>query len=153
MTADKETLEALGRKIGDEIFGEKPVTLGDLIEPMPGKIAVKIDTKGEITPGGLYVPVDTARTIHEARATQGVVVAHGDDFDDDDDLESPPPRTKLGDTVLFGKYTGTKIIWQPPTPEGAKERPPREEVIVMHEKDVLAILRSPEQAKNIKVKT
>lgn len=138
---------------GKHDWEEKPVTLGDLIAPMPGKIAVQVDTKNEFTPGGLFIPVETARTIHEARATQGIVVAHGDDSDEDDDLESPPPRTKVGDTVLFGKYTGTKITWQPPTPEGQKERPPREEVIVMHEKDVLAILLSPEQAKNIRVKT
>lgn len=132
----------------------RPIGLGDMILPMPGKIAVKVDTKNEITPGGLYIPEATARTIHEARATQGVVVAHGDDDDEDDDnLDAPPPRTKIGDTVLFGKYTGTKITWQPPTPEGEKVKPPREEVIVMYEKDVLAILLSPEQAKNIKVKT
>lgn len=132
---------------------EKPLTLGDLVEPMPGKIAVMIDTRNEFTPGGLFIPVDTARTIHEARATQGVVVAHGDiDDDSDDDLESPPVRVNIGDTVLFGKYTGTKIIWQPDAgPDGI--RPSRQEVIVMYEKDVLARLLSPEQAKNIKVKT
>lgn len=132
---------------------ETPVGLGDMILPMPGKIAVQVDTKNEITPGGLFIPVDSVKTIHESRATQGVVVAHGDDTEDEDDLDSAPPRTKVGDTVLFGKYTGTKITWQPPTPEGSAVRPPREEVIVMYEKDVLAILLSPEQAKNIKVKT
>lgn len=138
---------------------EKPIGLGDMIVPMPGKIAVQVETKEEFRPGGLFIPIDTARSVHEQRATQGVVVAHGDDDpDDEEDLDSPPPRVKVGDVVLFGKYTGTKITWQPPTPEGfvpSKDNPPpqRQEVIVMYEKDVLAVLLTPEQAKNIKVKS
>lgn len=126
------------------------VTLGQLVRPMPGKIVVQVETKNEVTPGGLFIPVETARSIHEQRATQGKVVAIG--ADDEGDLESAPSLVNLGDVVLFGKYTGTKVEWQPPAPEG-QPRPPKEQVIIMFEKDVLAVLLSPEQATGIKVKT
>lgn len=126
---------------------EKPLSLGDLIEPMPGKIAVQIETKKEMTPGGLYIPIDTARSVHEARATQGRVVAIGSD--DEDDLASAPSRVSIGDTVIFGKYTGTKISWHP----GGDRTKDKEELVIMYEKDLLAILRSPEEARHIKVKT
>lgn len=143
-------MEALGRKIGDEAFREPAVSLGDLIDPMPGKIVVQVATKDEFTPGGLYIPVDTARTIHEARATQGVVVAIGGETDEPVELEDDlTGLLKIGDTVLFGKYTGTKVEWQP-DPENRNKR---EQVIIMMERDVLAILRSPEQARGLKVKS
>jgi len=129
----------------------EPVNLGDLIQPMPGRIAVQIETKSERTPTGLFIPVDTARSIHEQRATQGRVVAIGDETDEVQDLDDDVSSLlKLGDTVLFGKYTGTKISWNPPDINGIRQE--RQEVVIMHEKDVLAILRSPEQVRNLKVK-
>jgi chaperonin GroES len=140
---ERKTIEAFARKIGDEAFAPAPLSLGDLIDPMPGKIAVQIETKKEWTPSGLFIPLETARTVHDQRATQGKVVAIGES---DDDLESPG-IVALGDTVLFGKYTGTKISWQP------DRKAERQDVIIMQERDVLAVLRSPDQARNIKVRT
>ena len=139
----------LGFKATEEMAAETPpkFLLGDLIEPMPGKIAVQIETKKEFTSAGLYIPVATARTIHEERATQGKVVAVGND--DDDDLESAPAKIKVGDTVLFGKYSGTKIEYLP----DPKKRDEKEQVIVMQERDVLAILRSPAEASKLRVRS
>lgn len=118
--------------------------LADLIDPMPGKIAVLVETKDEITPAGLYIPEDSARTIHESRATQGTVVAIGEE--DPDDLESPPSRLKVGDVVIFGKYAGTKVTYKP-------NRETKQAVIIMGERDILAIVRLPAEAAHLKVKT
>lgn len=123
--------------------------LADLIDPMPGKIAVLIATRDEITPQGLLIPYETARSLHEGRAVQGTVVAIGEpdpDFDDDEELSLPPRKLKLGDHVVFSKFTGTKITWQP---DRTKER---QEVLIMMEGDVLAIIRNPDEAKNLKVR-
>lgn len=128
------------------------VTLGEMIRPMPGKLAVLINTKDEITPQGLFIPRDLVASIHEQRPTSGKVVAIGDEGEDssdpDSDLQTPPRRVSLGDTVLFGKYSGTKISWQNPT-----KRDHKEEVVILLERDILAVLISPEQAANIKVKS
>lgn len=116
---------------------EKPqVSLGDMIQPLAGKVAVLVETKDEITAGGLYIPVETARSVHEDRPTRGVVVAVGDDVDE----------VEVGQTVIFGKYTGTKIKYQIDRSVSA------ETVIIMDERSILTVLLSPEEASNIKVR-
>lgn len=109
-------------------------TLRELIVPMPGKIVVLIDTKEEITPQGLLIPVETARSIHEERPTQGEVIAIGDQ--DEDDLTSAPSVLSVGDRVVFAKFSGTKISWQP------DRRRPKESVVILSEKDILCKIRS-----------
>jgi chaperonin GroES len=132
-------------------------SLAELIEPMPGRVAVQIKTAEEITRGGLYLPVETVRSQHEKRATQGLVVAIGPD-DDDDTLGDPPLRFKVGDIVVFGKYSGTEIEYQPPFDEEEintihrKARPPREKIILMGVRDILARVRSADEAANLKVR-
>lgn len=118
-------------------------SLGDLIRPLPGKVAVLVESKKEWTPSGLFIPVDTARSVHEERATQGTVIAIGED---EEDLESAPLPIKKGDVVIFGKYTGTRIVYQP---DRMKDR---ETVIVMQVSSILAVLMSPEEARNLKVR-
>lgn len=163
------TPNELPRPKAEDIPAPSPLTLADLIQPLFGRIVIQVETKAEWTPSGLYIPVDTARTVHEQRATQGKVVAvswgeavripsgstEGIDLepgkaylmdDDDEELSQAPHAVSVGDTVLFGKYTGTKITWQP---DRTKDR---QDVIIMQERDVLAVLHSPEQARNIKVK-
>lgn len=131
---------------------DTPVSLGDMLVPNLGRIVVLVETKDEITPQGLFIPVDTARTIHETRPTRGVIVAMNVDDDEDLAFAGDGPYLKLGDTVVFGKYTGTSIEWQPPTPEGAAARPTKQRVVIMRHEDVLAKLLTPEQAQNLKVK-
>lgn len=109
-------------------------SLRELIVPMPGNIVVLIDTKDEITPGGLLIPESTARSLHEERPTQGEVISIG--VQDDDDLASAPSLLEVGDRVIFAKFSGTKISWQP------DRRKPREAVVILKEKDILCKIRS-----------
>lgn len=124
-------------------MSEESVSLGDMVQPLSGKIAVLVNTKDEITPQGLLIPESTARSIHEERPTSGEVVAVGDEVDE----------VEVGDIVVFGKYTGTRLSFQPKDSDGKPDRTkPKETVIVMDERSVLAIVLTPEQAANIKVK-
>ena len=117
------------------------MNLTDIIEPWGGRIAVRVETKKEFTPSGLYIPIDTAASIHAQRPTQGEIVAMGgydDDpetplSDDDDDLH-------LGDYVLFNKHAGYKISYQPKATDD-QPRPDKEEIILLSEKDVLARIK------------
>lgn len=118
------------------------LNLADIIEPMPGRVAVLVNVKDEITPAGLYIPETTARTIHEAKPTQGTVVAIGSD----DDLEEPPLTFKIGDVVLFGKYSGTEIRY---TPDKSKTA---EKIVILTFKDIIARFKLPEEVENVKVR-
>lgn len=124
--------------------------IADLIEPMPGLIAVSIDTKGEWTPQGLLIPLDTARTIHEAKPTFGTVVAVGDEAPqgtDDEDVD-----IAIGDVVLFSKYSGTRVS-RTIEEEVDGKRGRREEVIlIMRRTDVLARVKS-DATVNLKVRS
>ena len=120
--------------------------LGELIRPMPGKIAIKIDVKAETTSGGIVLPRDVTRSVHEERPTTGVIVALGDEPTEEDLEESLGLR--IGDVVLFGKYSGVKIIYQDPD-----DRNLREEVVVLDEKSILAVLKDETMASDIKVKS
>ncbi len=75
-----------------------------VFEPMPGKVAVEIDTKPDerITKAGLILP-----SIREQPSTQGRVIA----IFEEAEIEGHEmvPFVKIGDIVLFGKYTGTEI--------------------------------------------
>lgn len=138
--------EAAAQDFANSLAAEEPLTLADMIRPAPGKIAVLVESKSERTPSGLLIPLDTARSIHEEKATQGTVIAKGDE--DDEDEES---FVKLGDVVLFGKYTGTKIKYRPERPANEPQAD-QETVIIMTEASVLAVLLTPEQAANFKVR-
>lgn len=104
--------------------------LAAIVEPMPGKIVVLVRVIAERTPTGLFIPEETARTIHEERANQGIVVRVS--ADEDDDLDGV--NIKVGDTVLFGKFSGFKLTYQPTRTD------PKEIVIVMERKNVFAKL-------------
>lgn len=131
---------------------ETQVALGALLDPAPGLIVVQVETKQEVTSSGLVIPVDVARSVHEQRPVQGTVVAIGD-YDEDDDLEVAEdvsaPFVTLGDQVIFGRYTGTRVEWVPP----GKRKDEKQVCVIMRAADVLAKLRTPEQAKNLKVRT
>jgi len=114
-------------------------SLRELIIPMPGNIVVLVDTRDEITPTGLLIPETTARSIHEERPTQGEIVSIG--AQDEDDLASAPTVLQVGDRVVFAKFSGTKISWQP------DRRKPKEAVVILKEKDILCKIRSAPVAK------
>lgn len=67
------------------------------IQPLGSRVLVQPDSESESrTSGGLYIP-ETAKE----KPQTGTVIAIGDD---DEEI-----KVKVGQTVLFPKYTGTEI--------------------------------------------
>ena len=94
------------------------------IQPLGDRILVKPLEAEEKTKGGIVLP-DTAKE----KPQEGKVVAVGKGKV----LESgsvQAPEVKVGDRVLYGKYSGSEIT----TKEG-------DELLIMKEEDILAILK------------
>jgi len=92
--------------------------------PLHDRILVERVESEEITKGGIIVP-DTARE----KPQQGKVIAvgHGKRLEDGKLI---PLEVKAGDTILFGKYSGSEIKI-----EG-------NEYVIMKEDDVLGLVES-----------
>ena len=89
------------------------------ITPLEDRVVIKPSEDGETMRGGLYIP-DTAKE----KPTQGEIVAVGPGrFEKGARV---PVDLKVGDTVIYGKYSGT-----PFTLDG-------DEVIIIKASDVLA---------------
>jgi chaperonin GroES len=91
------------------------------IQPLEDRVVVMPDDEGETMRGGLYIP-DTAKE----KPTQGEVLAVGPGRVEKG--ARVPMEVKVGDKVLYGKYSGTNI-----TLEG-------EEVVIIKASDILAKL-------------
>ena len=89
------------------------------LSPLSDRVVVKATEESEQMRGGLYIP-DTAKE----KPQQGEIVAVGPGKYEDGKLV--PMTVKVGDKVLYGKYSGT-----PFTIEG-------EVVIIIEATDVLA---------------
>jgi chaperonin GroES len=87
------------------------------IVPLHDRVIVKPAAAEEKTAGGIIIP-DTAKE----KPQRGVVVAAGPGKKDE------PMTVKKGDTVLYGKYSGTEIQL-----EG-------DDLLIMREGDILAIV-------------
>ncbi|MFK7924779.1 MAG: co-chaperone GroES [Bacteroidia bacterium] len=87
------------------------------IKPLADRVLVKPAPAEEKTASGLYIP-DTAKE----KPQRGEVVAVGPGKKDE------PTTVNVGDTVLYGKYSGTEIAL-----EGA-------DYLIMRESDILAII-------------
>ncbi|MBK9334278.1 MAG: co-chaperone GroES [Ignavibacteria bacterium] len=92
------------------------------IKPLSDRIIVKPADAEEKTASGLIIP-DTAKE----KAMKGEIVAVGKGKITDDGKEIKM-ELKVGDKVLYGKYSGTEI-----TIEG-------DEYLIMRESDVYAII-------------
>ncbi len=68
------------------------------IKPLGARVVIQPVEEENRTEGGLYIP-DTAKE----KPQTGIVVAIGDDTED------VKISVKVGDKVLFPKYTGTEI--------------------------------------------
>jgi len=67
-------------------------------KPMPGKVLIEPLLAEEKTAGGIYIP-DSAKE----KPSKGKIIAVGkDDSEDKSELAA-------GDTVLYGKYSGTEL--------------------------------------------
>jgi chaperonin GroES len=87
------------------------------IKPLADRVIVKPAAAEEKTAGGIIIP-DTAKE----KPQKGTVVAAGPGKKDE------PVTVKVGDTVLYGKYSGTEISF-----EG-------DDYLIMRESDILAIV-------------
>jgi len=92
------------------------------INPLADRIVVKPAEAEEKTKGGLFLP-DTAKE----KPVWGEVIAAGPGKTTDDG-KKVPMEVKVGDKVLYGKYSGTEI-----TIDG-------QEVLIMRESDIFAIM-------------
>lgn len=92
------------------------------IKPLSDRIIVKAAEAEEMTASGLIIP-DTAKE----KPMKGEIVAVGAGKVTDDG-KSVKMELKVGDKVLYGKYSGTEI-----TVEG-------NEYLIMRESDVYAII-------------
>jgi chaperonin GroES len=91
------------------------------IQPLEDRVVIMPADEAESMRGGLYIP-DTAKE----KPTQGEVIAVGPGRVEKG--ERVPMDLKVGDTVIYGKYSGTQF-----TLEG-------DEVIIIKASDVLAKL-------------
>jgi chaperonin GroES len=94
------------------------------IRPLHDRVIVKRVEEERTSPGGIVIP-DTAAE----KPVQGKVVAIGKGKILEDG-QVRPLDLKVGDKILFGKYSGTEV-----KVEG-------EELIVMREEDVMAVIES-----------
>ncbi len=92
------------------------------LKPLSDRIVVRPSQAEEKTKGGIIVP-DTAKE----RPVWGEVIAVGPGRISDDG-KTIPMSVKVGDKVLYGKYSGTEV-----NIEG-------EELLIMRESDVFAII-------------
>ncbi|KAA0211719.1 MAG: co-chaperone GroES [Ignavibacteriaceae bacterium] len=92
------------------------------IKPLHDRVLIKPMEAEEKTASGIIIP-DTAKE----KPMKGEIVALGDGKQTDDG-KLVPLTVKVGDKVLYGKYSGTEI-----TIEG-------DEYLIMRESDVYAII-------------
>ncbi len=92
------------------------------LKPLADRVVVKPSQAEEITKGGIIVP-DTAKE----KPVWGEIIAAGPGKTSDDG-KIIPLEVKVGDRVLYGKYSGTEV-----TIEG-------EELLLMRESDIFAIM-------------
>ena len=90
--------------------------------PLHDRVAVRRIEEESKTPGGIIIP-DTAKE----KPSEGEVVAIGTGYVNDNG-DTRPLAVKVGDRVLFSKWSGTEI-----TIDGT-------EVLVMKESDIMGVL-------------
>ncbi|QQS34850.1 MAG: co-chaperone GroES [Ignavibacteriales bacterium] len=92
------------------------------LNPLADRVIVKPNEAEEKTKGGIILP-DTAKE----KPVEGTVVAAGSGKVADDGKQVKM-EVKVGDKVLYGKYSGTEV-----TIDG-------EEYLIMRESDIFAII-------------
>jgi chaperonin GroES len=94
------------------------------IRPLHDRVIVKRLEEDRTSPGGIVIP-DTAAE----KPVQGKIVAVGKGkILEDGNVR--PLDVKVGDKILFGKYSGTEVKLD------------GEELVVMREEDVMAVIES-----------
>ncbi len=96
-------------------------TPGSKVAPLADRVVIKATEEAEQMRGGLYIP-DTAKE----KPQQGEIISVGPGRYEDGKIV--PMSVKVGDKVLYGKYSGTEV-----TIDG-------ENYLILRESDVLAIV-------------
>jgi chaperonin GroES len=97
--------------------------MGMKIRPLQDRVIVKrLEDEVEKTKGGIIIP-DTAKE----KPQQGKIIAVGKGKVNDDG-KLTPLDVKVGDTILFGKYSGSEIKLN------------GEEHLIMREEDILGVV-------------
>ncbi len=89
---------------------------------MHDRVVIEPMEQEEKTAGGIIVP-DTA----QEKPVQGKVVAVGPGARNEDGTLQPPD-VKKGDTILYGKYSGTEV------------KIDDKELLIMRESDIMGVL-------------
>ncbi len=92
-----------------------------MFKPLADRVVVKVLSKEEKTKGGILLP-DTAKE----KPQEGEIIAAGPGKMLDNGTRQAP-EVKVGDRVVFAKYSGTEVKFD------------GEEYLIMRESDILAI--------------
>ena len=92
------------------------------LRPLHDRVIVKRSEEERTSPGGIVIP-DTAAE----KPDQGEVLAVGPGKKNEEGKVSPVD-VKVGDKILFGKYSGTTV------------KIDGEELLVMREEDIMAVV-------------
>ena len=92
------------------------------VRPLYDRVLVKRSDEPARSSGGLYIPESA-----KEKPMQGEVLAVGDGHISDDGSLTPL-QVKIGDRVIFGKYSGTEI------------KVAGEDRIILREEEILGIL-------------
>ena len=103
---------------------ENERTMASTFTPLHDRILVRRLEEGETLRGGIIIP-DSAKE----KPQQGTVLSVGKGKSNDEGKVFPLDVT-AGDTVLFGKYSGTEIKLD------------GEDLLIMREEEVLGILKA-----------
>lgn len=93
------------------------------VQPLGDRILVEVLEAKEKTKGGIVLP-DTAK--EKPQEAKVVAVGNGRVSDEGKVI---PPQVKVGDVILFGKYSGTEINVDD------------KECLMLKEEDILAIVK------------
>ena len=91
--------------------------------PLHDRVVVRRVEEATKTAGGIIIP-DTATE----KPQEGEVVAVGGGARGGEDMEIIPMDVKVGDRVLFGKWSGTEV------------KIDGEDLLIMNEKDIMGII-------------
>ena len=92
------------------------------LRPLHDRVLVRRIDEDEKTAGGIIIP-DSAKE----KPSQGVIVAASNGAKNDKG-EISPLDVKSGDTILFGKWSGTEVKLD------------GEELLIMRESDILGVI-------------